>query len=375
MESFDPVQLYFREIKKIPLLTSDELKEAWKKAAKGDKKVQKQLVEANLRLVIPIAKKYFRRGLDFLDLIEEGNMGLMRAVEKFDPRRKVQFSTYATYWIDQAVRRALEQQVKLIRIPPHVWDAINKWMKTWNKLSDKFGRLPLMADMAKELGLSMSQVFNLIRATKVSQGTSSLDTPIDSEGNIFIKDVIQDTEGSTPESITELLRTNSELDLALEYLDAREKQIIEMRFGLNDDTPASLEEVGQKLRLSRERVRQLEERALRRLKSISMRIKLIGPEAAKTLLIDSRQNKMDRRQVTIDRRAVKVDRRQGKPDTRIIRIERRVPGRDRRGTMADRRSAGIDRRKDLRASAKKAKKKTTKRRPARSKSKKKSKRK
>jgi RNA polymerase sigma factor (sigma-70 family) len=352
MESFDPVQLYFREIKKIPILAGVELKEAWKKATKGDKKTQKQLVESNLRLVIPIAKKYFRRGLDFLDLIEEGNMGLMRAVEKFDPRKKVQFSTYATYWIDQAVRRALEQQVKLIRIPPHVWDAINKWTKTWKKFSEKKGHLPSMAEMAKELGLSMPQVFNLIRATKVSQGTSSLDTPIDSEGNIFIKDVIQDVEGSTPESITELLRSHSELDLALEYLDQREKQIIEMRFGLNDDTPSSLEEVGQKLQLSRERVRQLEERALKRLKSISMRIKLIGPEDAKTLLIDSRQAKRDRR-ITYDRRTIRVDRRIGKPDKRIIRVERRVPGRDRRGTARDRRQSKIDRRKDLRPRKKK----------------------
>src|SRR3989339_1447130 len=153
MERFDPVQLYFKEIKNIPLIPKEDMPKLWARAYAGDKKVQKKMVEANLRLVIPIAKKYFRTGIDFLDLIEEGNMGLMRAVQKFNPGRNVHFSTYATYWVDQAVRRAIEEQTKTIRIPPHVWDALNKWLKYWGPLQEKLGRNPTLAEMAKKLNL------------------------------------------------------------------------------------------------------------------------------------------------------------------------------------------------------------------------------
>lgn len=276
MEKFDPVQLYFREIKKMGVLTPEQNKELWKKAHRGDKKSQKSLVEANLRLVIPIAKRYFKPGLDFLDLIEEGNMGLIRAVEKFNPHRNIHFSTYATYWIDQAVRRAVEEQAKTIRIPPHVWDAIHKWLKHMGPLQEKLGRNPTLTEMAKKLKLSVSQIQNLLSAAKISQGTSSLETPIDEEGNILIRDIISDKKSATPESISELLRLHSEIGQALVHLSPRERKIIEMRFGLNVKKQAhSLEEVGKKFRLSRERVRQLEERALHRLKSIALRMKLI----------------------------------------------------------------------------------------------------
>jgi RNA polymerase primary sigma factor len=320
MERFDPIQLYFREIKKIATLTLEEADALWLKAYKGNKKAQKRLVEANLRLVIPIAKKFFKNGLDFLDLIEEGNMGLIRAVEKFDPYRKVHFSTYATYWITQAVRRAIEEQGKTIRIPPHVWDAINKWSKTWKPLVEKLGREPTMAEMAKRLDLSISQIHNLARASKVSQGTTSLEAPIDADGNIFIRDIITDKKSTSPESITEILRERSDLDIAMNHLPQREKLIIQLRFGLPNRQPESLEQVGKKLNISRERVRQLEERALRRLKSIAMRMRILDPTEGKRILLDSRQPN--------DRRF--GERRRNAPDRRKVKIERRKAGSDRR---------------------------------------------
>lgn len=321
MERFDPIQLYFREIKKIPPLSKEEMDALWRKAHKGDRRSQKTLVEANLRLVIPIAKKFFRNGLDFLDLIEEGNMGLIRAVEKFNPHRNVHFSTYATYWITQAVRRAIEEQGKTIRIPPHVWDAINKWVKNWKPLKEKLGREPTMAEMAKRLKLSIPQIENLVRASKVSQGTTSLEAPIDAEGSIFIRDIISDKKSSSPESITEILRENSDLDEALNHLPEREKLIVQLRFGLPGKQPESLEQVGKRLKISRERVRQLEERALKRLKSIAMRMRLIDTEEGKRLLLDSRKEN--------DRRSG-VERRKGLPDRRKVKIERRKSRIDRR---------------------------------------------
>src|SRR3989339_1938275 len=215
MERFDPVQLYFKEIKEMEVLSREELDALWQKACRGDKKTQRRLVEANLRLVIPIAKKFFRHGLDFLDLIEEGNMGLIRAVEKFDPSKNIHFSTYATYWIDQAVRRAVEEQAKTIRIPPHVWDALSRWIKNWKYLQEKLGRNPTLAEMAKRLKLSLKQIESLMRASKVSQGASSIETPIDEEGSIFIKDIITDKGTATPEFASETSRQNADISQAL----------------------------------------------------------------------------------------------------------------------------------------------------------------
>jgi RNA polymerase sigma factor (sigma-70 family) len=341
METFDPVQLYFREIKAMPPVSKEELTALWKKAP-HDKRARERLVEANLRLVIPIAKKYFRHGIDFLDLIEEGNMGLMRAVEKFNPARNVHFSTYATYWIDQAVRRAVEEQSKTIRIPPHVWDGIHKWLKTVKPMQEKLGRDPTLREVAKKLHLSLRQIENLISAAKISQGTSSLETPIDSEGNIFIRDVISDKKSYSPESVTELIRQHSDIDEALNRLPPREKVIVQLRFGLNGVTPESLEEVGKRMRLSRERVRQLEERAINRLKSIVLRLRIVDLKEGKQLLADSRTEKKDRREARKERRSVKRDRRKGRADTRRVKIERRKT--DRRRPKGDRRKG--DRRRD-----------------------------
>jgi len=273
------VQLYFQEIRGLPHYTPEQMKALWEKAYKGHKAAQKRLVEANLRLVVPIAKRYFRAGMAFLDLIEEGNMGLMRAVEKFNPHRNIHFSTYATYWIDQSIRRAVEEQAKVIRIPPHIWDAIHRWLKNWDIMQEKLGRNPTMKEMSKRLKISASQIENVLKAARLTQGTSSLDTPIDDEGNIFIKDVISDKKVASPETITEMLRLHTDVDNALSRLSLRERQVIEMRFGIDRDAPASLEVVGEKLKLSRERVRQIEERAIERLKGIALRMKIIDIES------------------------------------------------------------------------------------------------
>jgi RNA polymerase sigma factor (sigma-70 family) len=189
--------------------------------------------------------------------------------------------------------------------------------------------------MAKKLNLSVQQIEKLMRASKISQGTSSLETPIDADGSIFIRDIIPDKKSATPESISELLRQHSDLDQTLDHLDPREKEIIQRRFGLGGNPPESLEQVGAKLKLSRERVRQLEERAIKRLKSIALRIKLIDSEDAKKMLLDSRQEKQDRR--TMERRVAKCDRRQGYQDTRKVKIQRRKTKRDRRVSKTDRR--------------------------------------
>lgn len=332
MERFDPIQLYFRDIKTIPPIPKEEQSHFWRRARRGDKRAQKRIVEANLRLVIPIAKRFFRHGIDFLDLIEEGNMGLMRAVEKFNPRRNVSFSTYATYWIDQAVRRAIEEQVKTIRIPPHVWDALGRLSKNMRPMQEKLGRNPTLLELSKRLDLTVKQTEKLLTASKISQGASSLETPIDAEGNIFIRDVISDKKSASPESITELLRQHSDIDQALSYLEPRERQIIELRFGLNGKEPESLEEVGKHLKLSRERVRQLEERCIKRLKSLAIKVRLIDISDGKYIMADSRQEKKDRR-------LTKPDRRQRKPDTRRVKLERRKTLYDRRHT-ADRRKNG-----------------------------------
>ena len=276
MVMMDPVQLYFREIKNMASYSKENVAVLWKRSWKGDRKAQKHLIEINLRLVIPIAKRYFKRGLDFLDLVEEGNMGLIRAVEKFDYRKKIKFSTYATYWIDQAIRRAVEEQSKTIRIPPHVWDSLNRWSTVWRELGENLGRNPTFKEMAKKLKLSSKQIINLMIASKVFQGTSSLDTPIDEDGNIFIKDIISDNKLIAPDILTELSKDNYDLKIALNMLDPRERQIIEMRYGLGEKEIISLEEIGVKFKLSRERVRQLELKAIKRLKSLAMRMSIVA---------------------------------------------------------------------------------------------------
>ena len=273
-ESLDAVSLYFRAIKDFPELSREAFNTLWHRANKGDKAAKKELVERNLRLVIPIAKKYYRPGLDFLDIIEEGNLGLMHAIDKFDPKKGFRFSTYGAYWIEQSIRRAIDEQSKTIRIPPHAWEALRRWLRQWDQLHGQLGRDPTLSEMAQKLHLSARQVKGILDAAEAARGIGSLEAPLDDDENLTIKDVISDDELYAPDRLISLLKLHDELDVAMSQLPLRERQILEMRFGLNGEN-MTLEEVGKKLKVSRERVRQLEKRGLERLRRLAQRMGIV----------------------------------------------------------------------------------------------------
>jgi RNA polymerase primary sigma factor len=232
------------------------------------------LVIGNLRLVIPVAKHFFRPGLDFLDLIEEGNIGLLHALKKFDPRKGFRFSTYASYWIDQSVRRFIEESFKTIRIPPHAWEALRKWFREWESLSSSLGRNPTLSEMAQRLNLSARQIKGVVEAVEASRGIGSIDMTLDEDENLTLKDIVTDKETREPDKLFSALRLQDEVGLALNKLPAREKDILTLRFGLGGGKSATLEEVGTKYKISRERVRQIQERASTRLKKIAQKMGL-----------------------------------------------------------------------------------------------------
>ncbi|MBK6880675.1 MAG: sigma-70 family RNA polymerase sigma factor [Elusimicrobia bacterium] len=274
-ESLDSVTLYFGGVRRLQNVSKEDVSELWRLAKKGDPKAKKRIIETNLRLVIPIAKKYYRPGVDFLDLIEEGNLGLMHAVDKFDPKRGFRFSTYAAYWIEQAVRRAYDEQSKTIRIPPHALEALRKWLREWDRLSVSLRRSPTMQEMGKTLHLSPRQIKSVIDAHEAAKSVGSLDTPLDEDENLFVRDIVADRNDLGPEEVFSYLRVREDLARALDQVEAREKSILQMRFGLTGRDPMTLEEVGKKLKLSRERVRQLEERGLARLRRAAHRLGLV----------------------------------------------------------------------------------------------------
>jgi len=284
---FDPAQLYFKAISNIKPISKQEMSLLWKKSKK-DKKAFDRIVEHNYRLVIPIAKKFMKKGMDFMDLVEEGNMGLIKAVEKFDPKRNAAFSTYAVYWIEQYMRKAVENHAKTIRIPSHVWDSMNLWMKTYSNLREKYNREPTQDEISKKLNLSKKQTSNFLKASAVFNGTSSIDAPIGEDEAVFVKDILPDETHKSPESVTEIIRTRDDIAMALNQLPVREREIVRMRFGIGGIKPMSLEEIGKFLGLSRERVRQLELKAFKRLKGVFVRFGLIDKTDFKTILLDSR---------------------------------------------------------------------------------------
>jgi RNA polymerase sigma factor (sigma-70 family) len=275
-DSLDSVTLYFHGIKRLEEISKEEMGNLWKRSKKGDKVARKKIVESNLRLVIPIAKKYYRPGVDFLDLIEEGNLGLMHAVEKFDPHRGFRFSTYAAYWIEQSVRRALDEQSKTIRIPPHALEALRKWMREWDKMHSSLGRDPTLQEMGDKLNLSARQIKSVLDAHEAAKSVGSLDTPLDEDENLFIRDILTDKLEQSPDQVFSTTRMGADLAAALRQVGRREQDILEMRFGLNGRERSTLEDVGKKLRLSRERVRQLEERGLLRLRRVAQRMGLLS---------------------------------------------------------------------------------------------------
>ena len=264
----DPVRMYLREIGRIPLLTRDQEIELAQKNEAGDLKAKEKLTSSNLRLVVSIAKKYIGRGMSFLDLIQEGNKGLIRAVEKYDWKKGFKFSTYATWWIRQAITRAIADQARTIRIPVHMVETINKLIRISRKLMQQLGREPTPEEVGEVMEITPEKVREIL---KISQKTTSLETPIGDDEDSYLGDFIEDTKQATPYELTSqrLLREN--IEEVLSALSDREGKVLEMRFGLRGAKPMTLEEVGREFGVTRERIRQIEAKALRKLKHPSKR--------------------------------------------------------------------------------------------------------
>ena len=267
----DPVRMYLKEIGKIPLVTAGEELELAKRIEAGDEEAARRLAEANLRLVVSIAKRYAGRGMQLLDLIQEGNLGLMKAVEKFDYRKGYKFSTYATWWIRQAITRAIADQGRTIRIPVHMVENINRIIRTSRKLAQKYGRDPTTEELAKELKLSPERVEEMLR---FSMEPVSLETPVGEEEDSHLADFIQDERSQIPSEAAAFRMLQEQLGEVLHTLTDRERQVLCMRFGLLDGQGRTLEEVGQTFHVTRERIRQIEAKALRKLRHPSRSRKL-----------------------------------------------------------------------------------------------------
>ena len=267
----DPVKVYLKEIGRVPLLSSEEEIELAKRMAEGDEKAKKRLSEANLRLVVSIAKRYVGRGMQFLDLIQEGNLGLIKAVEKFDHTKGFKFSTYATWWIRQAITRAIADQARTIRIPVHMVETINKVKKVSNQLLHKNGHEPTAEEIAKELDMPVDKVREIMR---VAQEPVSLETPIGEEEDSHLGDFIPDDDAPAPAEAASHTLLKEQLSDVLQTLTPREEKVLRLRFGLEDGRSRTLEEVGKEFNVTRERIRQIEAKALRKLRHPSRSKKL-----------------------------------------------------------------------------------------------------
>ncbi len=267
----DPVRMYLKEIGKVPLLSADEEVELAKRMEEGDSEAKKRLAEANLRLVVSIAKRYVGRGMLFLDLIQEGNLGLIKAVEKFDYRKGYKFSTYATWWIRQAITRAIADQARTIRIPVHMVETINKLIRVQRQLLQELGREPYPEEIAKEMQLPVDRVREI---QKISQEPVSLETPIGEEEDSHLGDFIQDDNVPVPAEAAAFTLLKEQLSEVLDTLTEREQKVLRLRFGLDDGRARTLEEVGKEFDVTRERIRQIEAKALRKLRHPSRSRKL-----------------------------------------------------------------------------------------------------
>lgn len=262
----DSVRMYLREIGKIPLLSQEEELELANRAVKGDKEAKDKLAEANMRLVVSIAKRYSGRGLDFLDLIQEGNTGLLRAVEKFDPDKGFKFSTYATWWIRQAVTRAIADQARTIRIPVHMVETINKVLRTTRRLTQELNREPSNEEIAAAMNMEVDKIENVMR---IKQDIASLDASVGRDGDdeeSVLGDFIEDSERDSPEDATANQILKEQIAVILSTLSEREQKIIKLRFGIGGGRPHTLEEVGNEFSVTRERIRQIEAKALSKLR-------------------------------------------------------------------------------------------------------------
>ena len=267
----DPVRMYLKEIGKVPLLTSEEEVELAKRMSEGDEEAKKRLAEANLRLVVSIAKRYVGRGMLFLDLIQEGNLGLIKAVEKFDYQKGFKFSTYATWWIRQAITRAIADQARTIRIPVHMVETINKLVRVSRQLLQELGREPSPEEIAEELKMPVERVREIL---KISQEPVSLETPIGEEEDSHLGDFIQDDNVPVPAEAAAQTLLKEQLNEVLDSLTEREQKVLRLRFGMNDGRARTLEEVGKEFDVTRERIRQIEAKALRKLRHPSRSRKL-----------------------------------------------------------------------------------------------------
>ena len=267
----DPVRMYLKEIGKVPLLSAEEEIELAKKMEQGDENAKKRLAEANLRLVVSIAKRYVGRGMLFLDLIQEGNLGLIKAVEKFDYRKGYKFSTYATWWIRQAITRAIADQARTIRIPVHMVETINRTIRTSRQLTQSLGREPSAAEIAEVMKMPVQRVEEIL---KIAMDPISLETPVGEEDDTHLGDFIKDNKSEVPPDAAAYTLLQEQLDEVMQTLTDREKKVLALRFGLEDGRSRTLEEVGKEFHVTRERIRQIEAKALRKLRHPSRSRKL-----------------------------------------------------------------------------------------------------
>lgn len=267
----DPVRMYLKEIGRAPLLVFAEEIDLAKRTEKGDRKARAKLIESNLRLVVSIAKKYVGRGLTLMDLIQEGNIGLQKAVEKYNWRKGYKFSTYATWWIRQAITRAIADQARTIRIPVHMVETINRYLRINRRLMQELGREPTPEEIAEVMGVDVAKIREIV---KVSQEPTSLETPVGDEEDSHLGDFIEDTKALAPIDATSRALLKEQLEEVLSTLNDRERKVLILRFGLEDGRPRTLEEVGREFAVTRERIRQIEAKALRKLKHPSRSKKL-----------------------------------------------------------------------------------------------------
>ena len=267
----DPVKMYLKDIGKVPLLSADDEVELARRMAEGDEAAKKMLSEANLRLVVSIAKRYVGRGMHFLDLIQEGNLGLMKAVEKFDYQKGFKFSTYATWWIRQAITRAIADQARTIRIPVHMVETINKQVRVSRQLLQELGREPSPREIAEVMGISEERVMEIQR---IAQDPVSLETPIGEEEDSHLGDFLEDDNATAPTDQVSFTMLKEQLIGVLDTLTPREEKVLRLRYGIDDGRPRTLEEVGKEFNVTRERIRQIEAKALRKLRHPSRSKKL-----------------------------------------------------------------------------------------------------